>query len=274
MNKFYLKMRQYLFILFIALFFVTTSNAQHPIPPDRNYIIAETLYSANAQELASDWISDDFFLDDEGRYSTGPYPPNANMLTKSTPIELPALEENQKIILQVKGSFWTEYVFDFILISISTDEGENFKRIAIRTGRNIITINWDEDFDLSEFSGKEIIISLNLISDEDYEHEGVSLDSICVVLVQPPGSVFLHTEKAYLKKLLLYPNPAIDMLYLNKDAYTSIDYIEVYDINGQLLLRQQGDKNAIKVDVLSSGIYYLRAKDTNGNTYNQSFTKK
>jgi len=266
-------MKKYLFITIVALSFIKVSNAQFPIPPNRNYTIVETIYSANAQELASDWMSDDFFLDEQGRYSTGYYPPDASLLTQSNPIELPALEENQKIIMQVKGFFRTEYIFDFILISISTDGGENFKRIAIRTGRTMECINWDEDFDLSEFADNEIIISFNLISDEDYEEEGVSLDFVHVVVVQPPGSVSLHTEKALSKNLLLYPNPARDVLYLNKEA-SVIDYIEVYDMNGKLLLRQQEDGNAIKVDGLSSGIYYLQLKETKGNTYNQLFIKK
>ena len=264
-------MRKYLFIPLISFFFIEMSNAQTPIWSERNYTIVETIYSANAQELSSDWISNDFSLDEQGRYSTGPYSPNASLLTQSDPIELPALEKNQKIILQLKGSYVTEYIYDRILISISTDGGENFKMIAWRSGRGL---GWDEDFNLSEFAEKEVIISLNLISDETNEEEGLSLNSVCVIVVQDPNYVSLRTEKSLSKKLLLYPNPASDILHLSKESSTSIDYIEVYDINGQLLLRQQGDKNTVKIDGLSSGIYYLRAKDSKGHTYNQSFTKK
>ena len=265
-------MWKYLFISLVSIFFTTTSNAQFPIPPDRNYTILETLYSANAEELASDWISDDFFLDEEERYSTGHYLPNANLLTLSNPIKLPALEEDQKIILQVGGFYQTVYIFHFFQVFVSTDGGENFKRIAIRTGRED---NWDEDFDLSEFSDNEIIILFNLTADNIGEGDGLSLDSVRVIVAQPPGFVSLHTEKALSEKLLLYPNPAMDVLYLNnKEASISIDYIEMYDVNGRLLLRQQGDRNAVKVGGLSSGIYYLRVKDMKGNTYNQPFTKK
>ena len=268
-------MKKHLFIFLVSISFTTVSYAQFPIPPNRDYVIAETLYSADAQKLASEWISDDFFLDEQGRYSTGYYPPNANLLTKSTPIALSALKEDQKIIMQVRGSFQTEYFFDFILISISTDGGENFKRIATRTGRVIECINWNEDFDLSEFIDNEIVISFNLRSDDSVEDEGVSLDFIRVIVAQSPDFVSLRTEKALAKTVLLYPNPAVDMLYLNnKEASISIELIEMYDVSGRLLLRQQGNENAVKVAGLSSGVYYLRVKDTEGNTYNQPFTKK
>jgi len=268
-------MKKYLFISLVSLFLTTASNAQFPITPDRSYTVVETLYSADAEKLALDWVSDDFFLDEQGRYSTGAYPHNANLLTKSPPIELPALKENQKIILQVKGFFMTEYIFDFIQIFVSTNGGDSFKRIAIRTGRVIECINWNEDFDLSEFADSEIIISFNLRSDDDYEDEGISLDFIHVIVTQPPGSVSLRTEKTLSEKLLLYPNPAVDVLYLNnKEASISVEHIEVYDVSGHLLFRQQGDRDAVNVNGLSSGIYYLRVKDTNGNTYNQPFVKK
>jgi len=264
-------MKKCLFISLVSVFLTATSNAQFPVTPDRSYTIVETLYSANAEKLASEWISDDFFLDEQERYSTGPYSPNANLLTKSNPIKLPALEDNQKIILQVRGFYQVTYIFHFFLIHISTDGGENFKRIGIRTGRET---NWDEDFDLSEFAEKEIIISFNLIADDIGTGEGLSLNSVRVIVAQSSGFVSLRTEKAISETPLLYPNPVVEMLYLNKDASASIDYIEIYDASGRLILCRQGDKDAVNVAGLQSGIYYLRVKDTAGYTYGQPFIKK
>ena len=195
-------MTKRLFILLAALFCVNMSHAQivltetfdtHPIQQNssqRDYTVLKSIYSAGAQELSSEWISSDFSLDKKGRYSTGSYPPNASLTARSNTIPLPALEDNQKIILQLKGSFQTEYLFDPFVISVSTDEGENFKRIAVKSGRDI---EWDEDFDLSEFAEKNVIISFNLISDERGEGDGLSLDSMDIVVALYPPSFSLRS---------------------------------------------------------------------------------
>ena len=260
-------MKKYLFILLVFLSFTKVCNAQGPV---RDYTIVDTVYSANAQELASDWISESFFLDYRGRYSTWLYPP---FHTQSNPIALPALEENQKIIMQVKGLCMIRSPWGSWGISISTDERKYFKVIAGAGGMTMLSI-WDQDVNLSEFANKEIIISFDMRPNDGYDDDRLSLDSICVIVTQPSDAVSLRTENSQPKELLLYPNPAIDMLYLNKAPSVFIDYIEVYDINGRLLFRQQGDSNTVNVAALSSGVYSLRAKNTKGDTYNQSFTKK
>ena len=194
---------KYLLIILSSFFFIEISNAQTVLTetfdtdlvqknsPQRDYTKVKSIYSADAQELSSEWISNDFSLDDQGHYSTGPYPSNASLSTRSNPIALPALEENQKILLQLKGFYHTEYIFDPIIISISTDGGENFTKIAVKSGRGI---NWDEDFDLSQFAEKNAIISFNLIADESYEGEGLSLDSMDIFFASYSPSFSLRSE--------------------------------------------------------------------------------
>lgn len=122
--------------------------------PVRNYTVVDTVYSANAQKMASDWVSRGFWLDDQGRYSNdGTLNPYA--YTRSTPIKLPALEENQKIIMQVKGFYRVLYPLSGIRILISTDGGKNFDLFAGIGGG--VKYVWDRDFDLSKFANKEII---------------------------------------------------------------------------------------------------------------------
>ena len=59
--------------------------------------------------------------------------------------------------------------------------------------------------------------------------------------------------------LFIYPNPAND--YVNVNATVNLQNIEIYSIDGQLLISEIVDTNNVKIDVsnLPSGTYILRA---------------
>jgi len=57
----------------------------------------------------------------------------------------------------------------------------------------------------------------------------------------------------------IYPNPAIDIL--NIDVLGHLSYrVKLYDLNGKLISSSE-NKNKIRLDLISAGIYLLELQD-------------
>lgn len=78
------------------------------------------------------------------------------------------------------------------------------------------------------------------------------------------------SELASSKKLLLAPNPAKDLLYVD---LKQIDSVVIYNIKGEVILEFQDIKNgAIDIRNLSSGLYFIKL-DSNQFIYSEKFIK-
>lgn len=69
---------------------------------------------------------------------------------------------------------------------------------------------------------------------------------------------FIHNSDLLVRNDLFYPNPASDLIRINDEVagrYTSID---IYSINGQLVLSSQ-DSHTININELKSGLYLVYA---------------
>jgi hypothetical protein len=63
------------------------------------------------------------------------------------------------------------------------------------------------------------------------------------------------------KTVSVFPNPVIDVL--NISGITEGEMVEIYDIQGRLVLRQNFHGTGIRTERLSAGIYFLKCKDFN-----------
>lgn len=72
----------------------------------------------------------------------------------------------------------------------------------------------------------------------------------------------------------LYPNPVHNYLFINSD-FQHDAVINIYDSTGALILSKATDSNsnAINVQKLKSGIYYLRITNNNGGVQSKQFLK-
>lgn len=62
----------------------------------------------------------------------------------------------------------------------------------------------------------------------------------------------------------IYPNPAKNVLYIDKSQSNYPTKIEIYDVNGKLVLQQETEKiNQNKMDIsqLTTGIYFVTIKN-------------
>ncbi len=65
-------------------------------------------------------------------------------------------------------------------------------------------------------------------------------------------------EKVEKPKLTIYPNPTVDVIYV--ETLGLVDYIRVYDLNGRLVLTTppQGDKTMVNMAGLAKGMYCVK----------------
>jgi hypothetical protein len=98
------------------------------------------------------------------------------------------------------------------------------------------------------------------------------VDDVHVELIKNDG-----VEDVGSSKLEVYPNPASQSLVISSKSL--VNTIEVSNMLGQSciippLQRGQGGLLILNIETLSSGIYFIKATDTNGNTMNGKFVKE
>lgn len=91
----------------------------------------------------------------------------------------------------------------------------------------------------------------------------------------PPSCLFLNTDETKEKNITLvkvYPNPVFDVLKINsiKDFK---DY-EIIDTSGKVISKHQISTNEISISHLTSGNYFIKLKDQQGNVIFLKFIKK
>ena len=123
------------------------------------------------------------------------------------------------------------------------------------------TGNW---FDLMDING-ETTININSTSDQ---------------IILQPGEFKIYGNQASITlsntilddvKLILYPNPTIDYISINKD----VELVEIYDVTGKKLLAFNNVNKNQQLDInkLSSG-YYISKIYSNSSVVSRNFIKK
>lgn len=109
-----------------------------------------------------------------------------------------------------------------------------------------------------------------ILYSERYGYSSMS-NTVNINQDEPSAIVYLQNvsgeEEIENQKLNIFPNPSSGLVYFNK---CQIDYIEVYDTKGQLVLLDNSKQSKIDISILKDGIYYIRIY-TNDNTV---FSKK
>lgn len=72
--------------------------------------------------------------------------------------------------------------------------------------------------------------------------------------------------------LHVYPNPAVDALYLSLDI--PLRTVEIFNTSGQKVMMLQNPERILNVSELGSGLYMIHAYDTEGVVHVVKFIKK
>ena len=80
------------------------------------------------------------------------------------------------------------------------------------------------------------------------------------------------------KEISIYPNPCEDKLIVNGYSLIGNTKLEVFDLLSRqmlsVIINDSKEEKTIHVESLASGIYLLKATDTNGTVFNKKFVKK
>ena len=103
------------------------------------------------------------------------------------------------------------------------------------------------------------------------------VQSVCDYLANPSGSIVIHNnaqgcnsqeevldscgsagvdEKYLIDALKIFPNPASNILTIKTDNQT-IDENRIYNLTGQIILKQRPSGNQIDVSALPTGLYVI-----------------
>ncbi len=72
----------------------------------------------------------------------------------------------------------------------------------------------------------------------------------------------------------LYPNPAKHILNIKSNENIKMQYAQIYDLNGKIILKSDIVNDSLNIDSLSTGTYIIMLRDSNGKDYSQKFIKE
>ena len=72
----------------------------------------------------------------------------------------------------------------------------------------------------------------------------------------------------------LYPNPTDNIITLKTSAEHECEMVEVFSIDGRLIKSQTNDFSNINVEDINSGIYFVRIRFRNGETFTEKVVIK
>jgi len=91
---------------------------------------------------------------------------------------------------------------------------------------------------------------------------GLSIDPYSSLIIMNSDKVYTGLRESKETELLLYPNPASDILYFRSQGMRS-KYITVVDLTGRVVLREYGGPELENVNIssLQQGLYFLQLYD-------------
>ena len=145
-------------------------------------------------------------------------------------------------------------------------------------GNLLSDLNVDAMFNLKNFSCKNnqltSLSTKNRVIEEYIDFSGnPELNSICcdaneVVYIQNQcflnnnDSVVVNSNCGASSKIAMYPNPVKDMLHLKSSI--SISKVEIYSTSGLLVMKDESQSDVIDMNVLKSGMYFIRVYSSDG----------
>lgn len=80
------------------------------------------------------------------------------------------------------------------------------------------------------------------------------------VVWETPSAIITHENRE--SSFTIFPNPSSDILSIQTDE--SIEYLEVIDLQGNIILVARGQFEHLDISTLTEGVYYLRIKSELG----------
>lgn len=209
----------------------------------QSYIKISDVYSADAAKLSAEWASNSFSLqtvNGNKLYATGRYAANAQLTATSPSITLPAVINNERLILQINQSYEVETKHDFISVRVKVDGITSDVEVYRKSGKTSLI----EDYiNLTAFAGKRVQLSFCLSSDASEEGNGWQVASIELykgVKSLNETNAGKATKKAKSNSMLRAgstSNHTLEILGINTEAFPDAIFVEftVKDAGGNFV---------------------------------------
>lgn len=196
------------------------------------------------------------------------------------------LEESDFTFLKFSARWEIEYNYDYVLIQVSADNGENWESLCgnyTRPGASShgtsdplydgIQADWIiEEMDLSDYQDEIINLRLMFVSDQAVEKDGFYIDDILIEtnMLVTVGSQDISNTNAF-SVVPSLSNGKFDVA-IDFEIVGSGAVVEVFDIHGKRLKRVENISDMITVDLQNntSGVYIVKLTDNEG----KSLSKK
>ncbi|MBN2669774.1 MAG: S8 family serine peptidase [Bacteroidales bacterium] len=111
----------------------------------------------------------------------------------------------------------------------------------------------DNEINLTPFAGQTIFLKFIAKNDQG---NNLYIDSLRI-----ENGIDLHSNNNYATQSQddFYPNPTNGLIYFSNKLYG--EQIDIYSVDGKKVATYQIDKDAISIDQLPSGVYFIRYKD-------------
>ena len=150
-----------------------------------------------------------------------------------------------------------------IAVEISKDYGKSWQRISEITCEETGKLNSDIyqplssqykfiQLNISDYINENFIIRIGAIPGSN--GNALWIDEISIKNVD-------NEDIEENTKLSVYPNPASNILHINNNNLLGEEY-EIYDMSGELIIKDINNSNIINVGYLSTGTYSLKIKDS------------
>jgi len=180
------------------------------------------------------------------------------------------IARNKLTSLNLTNVNYVKYFFceDNLLASLNVNSMFNLQIFSCKNNLlNSLSTKNNIIEDTIDFSGNPNLESICCDADEQvYMQNQCNLnDNINTVVVSDCG-----TESAVSSKISMYPNPASDLLHLSSTK--KINKVEVYAMNGLLVLSNETVGTSIDLTNLQSGMYFAKVYEDGGEK-NMKFIK-
>ena len=123
------------------------------------------------------------------------------------------------------------------------------------------------------YINSESVISSNiLVKGDSFEFKLYSNYESMVVQINDDEEV-LSSSVNKLENISLYPNPALDKIYINGIS-SEQESIKIYSVQGKLIKEVENTSSGIDVSYLKTGLYFIHLVSLEGNINTLRFIKK
>jgi hypothetical protein len=131
----------------------------------------------------------------------------------------------------------------------------------------MLNVGWDENFDIDGKPSKNSNLAYRIVDFwyNTAENGTPMIRPIVGKWLNPPvgvSEIQLESPDAAWN-VVLYPNPASDVVHIHT-ANETISEIQLLDLSGKLLLKQEGMAKTLYLPALQTGIYLVKIKSTKG----------